>query len=144
MVDLVVHGERHGALHEIAAKAGLTPNLVKALLQLTPDRPLAMRDLVGHFRCDASYVTALVDGLEEAGVARRVPHPTDRRVKTVALTAKGTRVLAEIEARMFDPPPSFTALSDTEQRRLAMTIRKLTAADEVLAQRAEFRARSAG
>jgi DNA-binding MarR family transcriptional regulator len=144
MLDLVVHGERHGVLHDIAARAGLTPYLVKALLQLTPERPMAMRDLVGHFRCDASYVTSLVDGLEEAGMARRLPHPTDRRVKTVALTAKGARVLAEIEAGMSQPPQSFGALSDSEVRRLSALVRKLTAADEILAARTALRERPAG
>src|SRR3712207_4924391 len=34
-------------------------------------------------------ITVLVDGLEEEGLAARVPHETDRRATVVELTAKG-------------------------------------------------------
>jgi DNA-binding MarR family transcriptional regulator len=31
-------------------------------------------------------ITALVDGLEEEGIVRRLPHPTDRRATLIELT----------------------------------------------------------
>lgn len=34
-------------------------------------------------------VTALVDGLEEEGLVRRLPHPTDRRATIIELTDEG-------------------------------------------------------
>ena len=54
-----------------------------------------MRDLAEYFRCDPSYVTSLVDGLESAGLAERRSHPTDRRVKMVALSHSGVDALAQ-------------------------------------------------
>ena len=39
--------------------------------------------------CDNSSVTGIADRLEKAGLAERRPHPTDRRVKTLALTERG-------------------------------------------------------
>jgi hypothetical protein len=35
----------------------------------------------------------MASGIEAAGLAKRRPHPTDRRARTVALTPKGRRVL---------------------------------------------------
>ncbi len=48
-----------------------------------------MKSLSGLWRCDASYVTSLVDALEVRGIVERRAHPTDRRGKTVVLTAEG-------------------------------------------------------
>ena len=38
-------------------------------------------------------VTALVDALEEEGLVRRLPHPTDRRATVVELTEEGGRTM---------------------------------------------------
>ena len=45
-----------------------------------------MGDLARDLNCDRSYVTAIVDDLERAGLAERRVAPEDRRVKTIALT----------------------------------------------------------
>jgi DNA-binding MarR family transcriptional regulator len=63
---------------------------VNALLYLEPDVPKPMGALADAWKCDASNVTWLVDRLEEHGLAERVPHATDRRVRTVVLTRKGS------------------------------------------------------
>jgi len=42
---------------------------------------------------DPSTMVSLIDELESAGLAKRRPHPTDRRARAVALTPKGRRVL---------------------------------------------------
>ena len=130
---LVFDGEAHGRMHEVCRFSGLSPGLVKTLLQLSSEDPRAMRDLADRWGCDASYVTALVDGLEERGLAERRPHPTDRRVKTVLLTAEGTQARAEMLARLGEPPPAFSALTDDEQRQLRDLLRKLADADSRLA-----------
>src|ERR1700730_3956936 len=41
----------------------------------------------------ARTLTALVDRLEREGLARRVPHPSDRRATLVAITEDGERML---------------------------------------------------
>lgn len=38
-------------------------------------------------------VTALVDALEEEGLVRRLPHPTDRRATVIELTVEGGRTM---------------------------------------------------
>jgi DNA-binding MarR family transcriptional regulator len=126
--ELVLEGEAHSRLHETCREVGLPPNLVKALLILD-------RELADHFNVDASYCTALVDGLEEHGAARRRAHPSDRRVKTVVLTERGRRMLARARATMGAPPPAFTSLSPVEQRRLRDLLAKVADADAVLGPR---------
>ena len=70
-----------------------------------------MRDLAEYFRCDPSYVTSLVDGLESAGLAERRTHATDRRVKMVALSHSGVEAQAQVRKILDQPPPSFSALT---------------------------------
>ena len=86
------------------------PSSVKALLRLSGTRPTAMRELAAAFACDASYITAVVDALEQRGLARREPHPTDRRVRTVVLTETGQRVAASVLELLSEPPPSIAVL----------------------------------
>ena len=86
-----------------------------------------MRELAGALRCDTSYVTSVVDGLEEQGLARRTPHPTDRRVKVVSLTGRGAEVGAQVRAALDEPPPAFASLSDDEAASLVALLRKLAA-----------------
>jgi DNA-binding MarR family transcriptional regulator len=94
-----------------------------------------MRELATAFACDASYITAVVDALEQRGFARREPHPTDRRVRTVVLSADGERVAASVLELLSEPPRSVAVLSPAEQRLLADLLDRVAAADEKLAER---------
>ena len=42
---------------------------------------------------DPSTMVALIDELEAAGLAKRRPHPKDRRAREVVITSKGRRLL---------------------------------------------------
>jgi MarR family transcriptional regulator for hemolysin len=42
---------------------------------------------------DPSTMVSLIDDLETSGLAKRRPHPTDRRAREVAITPKGRRAL---------------------------------------------------
>lgn len=112
-------------LHEIAEEAGVTPGVAKATLSLSSDEPAPMRALAVGLHCDNSYVTAVVDGLEAAGLAVRQAHPTDRRVKVVALTEEGRRLTARVRALVETPPAAFSALSAQETLLLRDLMRKL-------------------
>ncbi|HEX2072344.1 MAG TPA: MarR family transcriptional regulator [Geodermatophilus sp.] len=46
----------------------------------------------------ARNITALVDGLEAAGLVSREPHPADRRATLVRFTADGARTAEALEA----------------------------------------------
>jgi DNA-binding MarR family transcriptional regulator len=92
--------------------------MLKMAMQLSADQPLPMRELARRFHCDASYVTSIVDGLEEAAVAERRPHPSDRRIKTVVLTERGAEVLGRVNTVLDQAPAAFDALSTDEQVQL--------------------------
>jgi len=85
-----------------------------------------MRTLADAWKCDASNVTWLVDRLEEHGLAERRPHASDRRVRTVALTRKGTRVRAQIESKLNEAPAAFRDLTPQELATLNTILRKLS------------------
>ncbi len=64
-------------------------------------------------------VTALVDALEEEGLVRRKPHPTDRRATVIEMTVEGARTMD----RMYDEHRAevaalFRVLSKEDRREL--------------------------
>src|SRR6185295_3516687 len=130
MADLFL--SRKQQVMAIAAAHHLNPGAMNALLFLEPGQPCSMRTLADAWKCDASNVTWLVDRLEEHGLAERRPHPSDRRVRTVALTRKGMRMRAQIEGKLFEAPASFHDLSVSDLEALDRILRKL--APEVAAQ----------
>ena len=65
--------------------------------------------------------------MEERGIAERRAHPTDRRAKTVVLTAEGERVKDALLTRLHEPPAGFAALSDEEQASLRDLLAKVVA-----------------
>ncbi len=133
--EIHLHGEGQNRLARVCEQHDLAPSSVKALLRLSGTRPTAMRELAAAFACDASYITAVVDALEERGLARREPHPTDRRVRTVLLTDEGQRVAASVLELLSEPPAAVGVLSAQEQHQLADLLERVAAADEKLAER---------
>lgn len=127
--ELLMNGEMQSRMRSACDAIGGPPSLVKTLFHLAPGEPVAMRDMAEHFGCDASYITELVDGLEEQGLATRQPHPTDRRVRTVVLTEKGAKAREQVQQVMWQVPEVFSALTAAEQRQLRDLVRKLVDAD---------------
>lgn len=128
--ELLMTGEMQRRMRSACEAVGVAPSIVKTLFHLAPGEPVAMRDLAEHFGCDPSYITELVDGLEEGGLAVRQPHPTDRRVRTVVLTERGAEARAQVQKVMWQVPDAFGALSAAEQRQLRDLVRKLVDADQ--------------
>ncbi len=128
--DLLMNGEMQARMQQACHVIGGPPSTVKALFHLEPGEPVPMRDLAEHWGCDASYITELVDGLEQSGMAERRPHPTDRRVKTVVLTDAGAKARERVQQVMWKTPEVFSALSAAEQRQLRDLVRKLVDASE--------------
>lgn len=110
---------------DIAASFGLTPGHMHALLSLDAGEPKPMRALADDWKCDASHVTWLVDRLEERGLAERHTHPSDRRVKTIVLTAEGQRVQNDIRTAVSAPPAELLSLPSADLEALAAAARKL-------------------
>ena len=107
---------------------GITPGQMRALVTMGAERPRPMKDLATEWHCDASYVTVLVDDLEELGWVERQAHPDDRRSRVVALTPAGHDARRDLLARLGEPPAFFAALTDDEQRTIRDLLRKLLAA----------------
>lgn len=63
----------------VAAKGGLTATETKALDLLERLGPLTAGELSEQSGLAPASVTGLIDRLERKGVARRIPHPQDRR-----------------------------------------------------------------
>ena len=134
MFTLLMEGETRGRLGECASELGISPGMVKSLFHLHPGDGVAMRDLSEDFKVDASWVTSLVDSLEERGLAERRAHPTDRRVKMVALTDKGVRVKEEALQYLCAPPSAVEALTPAEQAQLRDLLQKMADADPRLSE----------
>jgi DNA-binding MarR family transcriptional regulator len=121
------NGEMQDRFHLASAGIGLAPGVMKVLMHLELDEAYPMRDLATHLRCDASYVTSVVDDLEARGYAERRPHGTDRRIKTIVLTEAGLAARQQALAVLYEPPAAITALDAGEQRQLRDLMRKISA-----------------
>jgi DNA-binding MarR family transcriptional regulator len=112
-------------LHRLYDEAGITPGVGKALVQLPLDRPVPMRELASALHCDNSYVTSVIDVLEEKALVERRAHPSDRRIKVISLTEEGALLAKRARAELAEPPPVFDALTNSEAAQLRDLMRKL-------------------
>lgn len=91
------------------------------------DGPMPMKDLAQCMDIDPSYVTLVADRLENLGLIERQPHPTDRRVKNLVLTAKGKKVKKAIPDRLWSGPNTFSLLAENDRVTLAGLLAKIIA-----------------
>jgi DNA-binding MarR family transcriptional regulator len=68
---------------------------VLAMLSENPDRTMRMSSLAEVTNASLSRLSRLVQRLEDRGLVRREPDPTDRRFTKSVLTESGFRTLAE-------------------------------------------------
>jgi DNA-binding MarR family transcriptional regulator len=119
----------HGRFLAACEAIDLSPPQLKALLSLEPGQTFAMRALAEGWKCDASWVTGIVDGLEQHGYAERQVHPTDRRVKVVAITPEGEKAKERALEFLHEPPEGIDALTAPEQRQLRDLLAKVSEAN---------------
>lgn len=119
------HTQTAAALQSI----GLTPALF-AVLNYLGARDGAIQQQIGSaMGIDPSTMVSLVDQLERAGLAKRRPHPQDRRAREVTITPEGRRTLEqarklaeEVEGVVLE------GLSPAERGQLVTLLRKAFAA----------------
>jgi len=116
MLDLFL--QQRGRMLSTAQEFGLAPQQAFAMMALTPEEPMSMTELAQALRCDNSNVTGIADRLEAAGLAERRPHPSDRRVKTLALTEHGTSVRRLYKDKLAHTPEAISGLSDEDAAAL--------------------------
>lgn len=111
----------------VAAEFDLSPKQLAMLWRLQPAGDgLPQREIAADLYCDASYVTDMVDKLEQRELIERAADPADRRVKLLHLTDAGTTLRERALERLYEPPAGITALSAEDQRLLAGLLRRAT------------------
>jgi DNA-binding MarR family transcriptional regulator len=126
LADLWLSDEMHDRFHAACEAIDVSPPQLKALLSLEVDQARSMRALAEGWKCDASWVTGIVDGLEARGYAERRLHATDRRVKVVAITPLGEKAKARALDFVYEPPASLSALTLAEQSTLRDLLAKVS------------------
>ena len=126
---MVLFHSKRDELFQLMRDHNLTPPHGLALGSLAMG-PRRMRDLADEMNCDASYITAIVDRLEDEGLAVRTADPTDRRVKVIALTPRGLEVGAAITAVFATPPPQLQGLTAAERAEFGRLIAKVAPHDD--------------
>jgi DNA-binding MarR family transcriptional regulator len=122
-LDLMGAMQQHWTMR--VAETGLPATDVMALWRLRTGGPMAMRGVAGELRVEPTQVTGVVDRLEAAGLAVRRPHPTDRRVKVVALTAAGEEYVDHLWDRLMDGAPPLRGLGEDEVTALERLLTKV-------------------
>lgn len=126
IMALVGWGPGRGPHFPAVAEAfGLSPKQLALLWRLEPSGDgLPMRSIAESLYCDASYVTDMVDKLEQRGLIERRADAGDRRVKLLALTAAGVELRSSALEKLYEPPEEFDLLSDEEAETLARLLAK--------------------
>jgi MarR family transcriptional regulator, lower aerobic nicotinate degradation pathway regulator len=117
------------ASHTRVAKAldsvGLTPALFGVLNVLGARDGAIQQELGSAMGIDPSTMVSLIDQLESAGLARRRPHPDDRRARQVSITPKGRRLLQRARDVAFEAEDEVLGgLTSAERRELLMLLRR--------------------
>ena len=107
-------------------EGGTTYARMRLLGALRCRGPQIMSGLSGELGVTPRNVTALVDALEEDGLVRRKPHPTDRRATVIEMTGKGERTCESALAGHSEAVSElFVDLSEKERRELLGALRTL-------------------
>jgi DNA-binding MarR family transcriptional regulator len=119
----------HTRTAEELESVGLTPALFGLLNVLEAGPGTNQQEIGSAMGIDPSTMVSLIDQLEEAGLARRRPHPKDRRAREVAITAKGRRLL-ERARRMANGVQDevLRGLTPAERRQLLTLLRRALSA----------------
>lgn len=105
----------------------LSPHQAMALRTADAEDGGRVSDLAARLRIAARSATEVVDGLEERGLVRRCPSPTDRRAVLVQVTEEGRALAAKVEkARKDAQLAMFDRLDESERRQLDHLLRRLT------------------
>ena len=124
-------GRMKASLLVLSEKYDLTVMQVHALYSISQGDS-TMGKIAVTLHCDPSSVTGIVDRLVAFGLITRQEGTTDRRTKTLQLTAKGHAAINDIYSHL----PSqlgCSRLSDIEREQLHSLVTKLTAGTTVKA-----------
>jgi DNA-binding MarR family transcriptional regulator len=115
--------------HEFARAmetVGLRPPHFGVMTLIEAHPGTTQQELVTGSLIDPSSMVAVIDELEERGLAERRQHPSDRRKHAVHLTAKGKRTLTrarEVAMKMIEE--LLSPLDEDERETLRLLLRKV-------------------
>jgi len=125
-----------GNMLRVIEESGLSMTQSKALLELgglgEEAEPRQIGDLAETFGMSVPSMSRAVDGLVKKGLATRVEDPEDRRVRRVAITARGQELVNTLLVVRQAGMEAFAASLTTAQRR------KIDAAIEALMDREDI------
>ncbi|MEE8600888.1 MarR family winged helix-turn-helix transcriptional regulator [Euzebya tangerina] len=109
-----------------AGRGGLSVARLRVLWLLHGGGPLIMRELCEGLGVSPRNVTQLVDGLESDGLARRAPHPSDRRATVIELTTDGEAMVSECwGAHVLEVAALFERLEGDDRESLLRVVEQL-------------------
>jgi DNA-binding MarR family transcriptional regulator len=128
------HAAVVGRIERDLHQQGLTPlTWYDVLIELVyaPDHRLRLSELADAVALSRSGLTRLVDRLEQGGLLRREPHPTDRRGAYAVLTTAGWEAVARTRPRYLRDIASFFAahLSSEESVVLGQALERIRGAN---------------
>jgi DNA-binding MarR family transcriptional regulator len=108
---------------------GLSVARFNLLRHLAGQGPLSPGELCGLLLCDKANVTRLLDGLEQATLVERTPHPGDGRRSQVSLTPAGRARLQQAAlAYQASVQARFDCLSSDQKLTLSELLQLLKSA----------------
>jgi DNA-binding MarR family transcriptional regulator len=100
--------------------------VLAALRRAGPPYQMSPTKLFGSVILSSGAMTNRLDGLEEMGLVERLPDPTDRRGRLVALTDKGRELVdTAVADHLENEERLLGALDVSEREQLAGLLRKL-------------------
>jgi MarR family transcriptional regulator, transcriptional regulator for hemolysin len=101
------------------------PRGYQLLVSVERGEPTTQLALARRLGVDRTVMTYLIDDLVEAGLVERRIVPTDRRARQVRATARGRRLLPELDRRLADVEARVLAgLGPADAERLRRLVRK--------------------
>jgi DNA-binding MarR family transcriptional regulator len=108
------------------AEVGLHPPQFRVMNIVDAAEGQSQQAIAEAIGAPPSRMVAIVDELEEAGLVERRPHPSDRRVRALYLTAAGRKILAQGRKIAGEHEEELMqGLSAADRKRLAALLRKV-------------------
>ena len=99
---------------------GVGSTEISALFYLFTEGTSTPTELAGRLQITTASVTELVERLGRAGLARRAPHPHDRRKVVLSLTDAAQRKVGEMFERIAVSTARCTSLLDGDERETVL------------------------
>jgi len=114
------------------AELDLHPPQFRVLNAVDAAEGRSQQAIAGSIGAPPSRMVAIVDELEQRGLVERRPHPSDRRVRALYLTADGRRLLARGRKLAAEHERDLTrGMSKADSKRLVSLLQKLVEAQGI-------------